>query len=60
MAEKSTFARRVRAAKPPATKYEVRDDVVTGLAADDPAHWSPVLLPLPHGTRAQAVLDARP
>ena len=32
MAEKSTFARRVRAAKPRATKYEVRDDVVSGLA----------------------------
>ena len=29
---KSTFARRVRAAKPRAMKYEVRDDVVTGLA----------------------------
>ena len=29
---KSTFARRVRAAKPRATKYEVRDDVVSGLA----------------------------
>ena len=32
MTEKSTFARRVRAAKPRATKYEIRDDVVTGLA----------------------------
>ena len=32
MTEKSTFARRVRAAKPRETKYEVRDDVVTGLA----------------------------
>ena len=32
MTEKSTFARRVRAAKPRATKYEVRDDVVIGLA----------------------------
>ena len=32
MTEKSTFARRVRAAKPRATKYEVRDDVVSGLA----------------------------
>ncbi len=32
MADKSTFARRVRAAKPRATKYEVRDDVVSGLA----------------------------
>ena len=32
MAEKSTFARRVRAASPRATKYEVRDDVVSGLA----------------------------
>ena len=32
LAEKSTFALRVRAAKPRATKYEVRDDVVTGLA----------------------------
>ena len=32
MADKSTFARRVRAAKPRAAKYEVRDDVVTGLA----------------------------
>ncbi len=32
MAEKSTFARRIRAAKPRATKYEVRDDMVTGLA----------------------------
>ena len=29
---KSTFARRVRAAKPRAAKYEVRDDVVSGLA----------------------------
>ena len=29
---KSTFARRVRAAKPRATKYEIRDDVVSGLA----------------------------
>ena len=28
---KSTFARRVRAAKPRARKYEIRDDVVTGL-----------------------------
>ena len=32
MAERSTFARRVRAAKPRATKYEIRDDVVSGLA----------------------------
>ena len=32
MTEKSTFARRVRAAKTRATKYEVRDDVVSGLA----------------------------
>ena len=32
MTEKSTFARRIRAAKPRATKHEVRDDVVTGLA----------------------------
>ena len=32
MTEKSTFARRVRAAKPRAKKYEVRDDVVSGLA----------------------------
>ena len=32
MAEKSTYARPVRATKPRATKYEVRDDVVTGLA----------------------------
>ena len=32
MTEKSTFARRVRAAKPRATKHEVRDDVVSGLA----------------------------
>ena len=32
MTEKSTFARRVRAAKPRATKYEIRDDVVSGLA----------------------------
>lgn len=28
----STFARRVRAAKPRARKYEIRDDVTTGLA----------------------------
>ena len=28
---KSTFARRVRAAKPRAKKYEIRDDVITGL-----------------------------
>ena len=28
---KSTFARRVRAAKPRATKYEIRDDVIVGL-----------------------------
>ena len=28
---KSTFARRVRTAKPRATKYEVRDDVISGL-----------------------------
>ena len=32
MTEKSTFARRVRAAKARPTKYEVRDDVVIGLA----------------------------
>ena len=32
MTEKSIFARRVRAAKPRATKQEVRDDMVTGLA----------------------------
>ncbi|MYK13102.1 MAG: DUF4102 domain-containing protein, partial [Rhodospirillaceae bacterium] len=32
MTEKSTFARRVRAARPRAKKYEVRDDVVSGLA----------------------------
>ena len=32
MTEKSTFARRVRAAKPRAAKYEVRDDMVSGLA----------------------------
>ena len=32
MTEQSTFARRVRAARPGATKYEIRDDVVTGLA----------------------------
>ncbi len=32
MAEKSTFARSVRAARPRAKKYEIRDDVVTGLA----------------------------
>ena len=32
MAEKSTFARRVRVAKPRTMKYEIRDDVVTGLA----------------------------
>ena len=33
MAEKpkSTFARRIRAAKPQARKYEVRDDLITGL-----------------------------
>ncbi len=31
MTEQSTFARRVRAAKPRAGKYEVRDDVVSGL-----------------------------
>ena len=31
MTEQSTFARRVRAAKPRAKKYEVRDDVVSGL-----------------------------
>ena len=31
MAEKSTFARRVRAAKPRATKREIRDDAVSGL-----------------------------
>ena len=28
---KPTFARRVRAAKPRATKYEIRDDVISGL-----------------------------
>ena len=28
---KSTFARRVRAAKPRARKYEIRDDVISGL-----------------------------
>ena len=28
---KSTFARRVRAAKPRAKRYEIRDDVITGL-----------------------------
>ena len=32
MTEESTFARRVRAAKPRPVKYEVRDDVVSGLA----------------------------
>ena len=32
MTARSTFARRVRAAKPQATKYEVRDDMVSGLA----------------------------
>ena len=32
MTEPSTFARRVRAAKPREKKYEVRDDVVSGLA----------------------------
>ena len=32
MTEKSTFAWRIRAARPRATKYEVRDDVVSGLA----------------------------
>ena len=32
MTAKSTFARRVRAARPRATKYAVRDDVVSGLA----------------------------
>ena len=32
MTDRSTFARRVRAAKPRAKKYEVRDDVVSGLA----------------------------
>ena len=32
MTEKSTFARRVRTAKPRPAKYEVRDDVVSGLA----------------------------
>ena len=32
MTEKPTFARRIRAAKPRAAKYEVRDDVVSGLA----------------------------
>lgn len=32
MTEKSTFARRVRAAKPRTAKYEVRDDMVSGLA----------------------------
>ncbi len=31
MTEKSTFARRVRAAKPRATKCEVRDNLVSGL-----------------------------
>ena len=31
MTAKSTFARRVRAAKPRATKFEVRDDEVSGL-----------------------------
>ena len=32
MTEKSTFARRVRASRPLATKYEARDDVVSRLA----------------------------
>ena len=32
MTEKSTFARRARAARPLATKYEARDDVVSRLA----------------------------
>ena len=28
---KSTFAKRVRAAKPRAAKYEIRDDAISGL-----------------------------
>ena len=39
---KSTFARRVRAAKPRPKRYDIRDDVVTGL----------ILRVLPGGTRA--------
>lgn len=35
--------------------YEVRDDVVSGPALAIPAHRSPTLTPLPHGTRALAI-----
>ena len=42
---KSTFARRVRAAKPRSNRYDIRDDVVTGL----------ILRVLPSGTRTYTI-----
>ena len=42
---KSTFARRVRAAKPRSKRYDIRDDVVTGL----------ILRVLPSGTRTYTI-----
>ena len=41
----STFARRVRAAKPRSMRYDIRDDVVTGL----------ILRVLPSGTRTYTI-----
>ena len=41
MNEKSTFARHVRAAKPRATKHEVRDDMLTRLAVTRRAGLGP-------------------
>ena len=53
MTEKSTFARRVRAAKPRAGKHEVRNDMVGRLALAHPPHRGPDLIRLPHGASAQ-------
>ena len=60
MTEKSTFARRVRAARPRAKKYEVRDDVVTGLAlAVQPTGVRTYFLArIVHGRRRRATIGS--
>ena len=55
---KSTFSRRVRAAKPRARKYEIRDDVVTGLglAVQPSGVRTFVLNRMVHGRRRYATV----
>ena len=49
---KSTFAKRVRAAKPRAKKYDVWDDVISGPRPSRRHHRPSLVLPPPQRTRA--------